>query len=189
MGTPYLGEIRQFSFAVVPNGWVPCDGRLLNIQNNTALYALLKTTFGGDGKTNFAVPDLRGRCIVDDGQGPNLTKRTQGDKIGMENVTLTSTQMPIHLHALGNDAKATLRGKPAEANALSPSNDSLSNNPQGVTTPIFSTADADTEMNGGSIALSGTVDNIGANQPHDNMQAFLVTNYYIATSGIYPTRG
>jgi len=98
MSEPFIGEIRMVGFNYAPNGWAPCDGRLLPIAQNSALFALLGTTYGGDGVVNFGLPDLRGRVAVGMGTGPGLTPIVQGQRSGSESVTLTSGQMPQHAH-------------------------------------------------------------------------------------------
>lgn len=98
MSEPFLGEIRMVGFNFAPNGWAPCDGRLLPIAQNSALFALLGTTYGGDGISNFGLPDLRGRAAVGMGTGPGLTTIVQGERSGTESVTLTTGQMPQHAH-------------------------------------------------------------------------------------------
>src|SRR3546814_1398233 len=97
---PFLGQIMMVGFNFAPRGWALCQGQLLPISQNQALFSLLGTTYGGDGRTTFALPDLRGRCAIGMGQGPGLANYTQGEMAGQENVTLISTQMPQHTHSL-----------------------------------------------------------------------------------------
>src|SRR5688572_6320685 len=99
MSEPFLGEIRMVGFNFAPQGWAFCQGQLMSIAQNSALFSLLGTTFGGDGQTTFALPDYRGRSSVGMGSGPGLTNIVQGEKSGTENVTILSTQMPVHTHA------------------------------------------------------------------------------------------
>jgi microcystin-dependent protein len=188
MAEPFLGEIRQFAFNIIPKGWMRCEGQVLNVSANTALFSLLGNAFGGDGKTTFALPDLRGRAIVDEGQNPNLTNRTRGQSFGTEGITLTGAQMPIHNHMLGTNAMATLKCKNTPANSKDPGSNSISANAAGDQLPMYNTADADTALNAGSIVLSGNTDNTGGSAAHNNMQPFLTCSYCIAITGIYPTR-
>ncbi len=167
---PFLGEIRLFPWEWPPKGWLLCAGQLLSIQQNSALFALLGTTYGGNGTTNFALPDLRGRVPID-----RSSEEPQGLRDGTETVTLTIGTMPAHNHALiGTSAVATLKGPSgnALANDTSPATDfyaAAAGNPLTTLSPT-------------SIAVGG------GSQPHDNMQPFLVLNYCIANSGIFPSR-
>lgn len=164
---PFLGQIQIFGFGFAPRGWAFCDGQLLPISSNTALFSLLGTTFGGDGRTTFALPDLRSRVPVHVGQGPGLTRYVWGQKGGVETVTLTVQQMPSHNHqpvCSSDDASA---GSPE------------GNLPAAVGTPIYSTA--------GSASMVAT-QNTGGNQQHTNIQPFLSVYYCIALQGLYPSR-
>jgi len=168
---PFVGEIRFVGFNFAPVGWLPCDGRLLSIAQNTALFSLLGTQFGGDGKTTFALPDMRGRVPVGMGQGPGLTNRNVGDKGGLESVTLTIAQMPQHRHAL--------RAATTSADSKAPAADLLANSSAAA---IYSTGSPGTNLRAASIGLQGS------NQPHENMQPFLGMNCIIAVQGIFPAR-
>lgn len=198
---PILGEIRAFAgnFAPYPD-WHLCDGSLLAISANTALFSLLGTTYGGDGKTNFALPDLRGRCAIGWGAGPGLTTRVPGEKAGAENVTLTTSQMPAHAHALGGTAPVTVAipGSPAAANAsqTSPVNGIAAEVKDSNGDPLLGYAAASaatgTMADGrnatGTATLSGNTGTTGSSQPHPNMQPYLAITYIIAVNGLYPTR-
>ena len=169
MADPYIGEIRMFGGNFAPLGWALCDGQLLSISQYNALYALLGTTYGGDGQTTFALPDLRGRAPIH--VGPNYV---QGAQVGSETVTLTQGQMPSHGHAV-----RALKGAGA------------ANNPTGQTWAGSSTSDnkyINAISNPGAFA-AGALQNAGGNQPHDNMQPYLVINFIIALEGIFPTQG
>lgn len=167
---PFLGEIRLFPWEWPPKGWSLCAGQLITIPQNTALFALLGTTYGGNGTTTFALPDLRGRVPID-----RSSAEPQGARDGTETVTLNNATMPIHDHALiGTSTDATERGPTGRAlgNDSSPNADfyaAAAGNPLTTLSPT-------------SIAVGG------GNQPHNNMQPFLVLNYCIATIGIFPAR-
>lgn len=115
---PYIGEIRLFAGNFAPKGWAFCDGQLLRINENQALYSILETTYGGDGKSNFALPDLRGRVAVGVGHGTGLSPVTFGQKEGTENVTLTSAQLPWHEHAFNNVEEVTIKTSPDNNNTI-----------------------------------------------------------------------
>jgi microcystin-dependent protein len=168
---PLIGEIVLFAGNFAPRGWAFCDGQLLAVTQYTALFSILGTTYGGDGRTTFALPDLRGRVPIHPGSGPGLSSRQLGQTGGSEQVTLAEAQMPGHSHAVsassvdgGSDSpSARLPARPA------------SGIPQYGSTP-------DTVM------ASNTVQPSGGGQPHENMPPFLGLNYIIALEGIFPSR-
>lgn len=166
---PFIGELRCFGFTFAPRGWALCQGQLLAIASNTALFSLLGTTYGGNGQTTFALPDLRGRASLSFGQGQGLTNRTQGELAGEEQVTLTSQQIPAHNHTVGASSAAT--GK-------NPANSFPAFTAQGSS---YGTT-ADLTMNPAMVGGGG------GGQPHDNMAPYLVLNWCIALEGIYPSR-
>ncbi len=177
MGDNYLGEIRLFSFAKIPTGWAVCDGRTLQIAQNQALYSLLSNKYGGDGKTTFALPDLRGRVPVHTGQS-SLSPHTiynMGATGGAETVTLTTGNLPIHTHSMSAVA-ATATLKPDAGNLLAEPTDASN-----VQHAIYGPA-----TNSFVILNTSTISNDGGNGSHNNMQPFQVLNYCIATSGLYP---
>ncbi len=169
MTEPYLGEIRNFAFNFPPVGWAQCQGQLLSIAQNTALFSLLGTMYGGDGRTTFALPDLRGRVSVSTGQGPGLSSYDQGEVGGAETVTLTSGQTAPHTHGVAASSAGTSKNP---ANAL----------------PAFTSGDASYGTTG-DLTMSPTMiqPNVGG-QPHENRQPYLVTNWCIAVQGIFPSR-
>lgn len=169
MSDPYVGEIRLFAGNFAPQGWAFCDGQLLAIASNDALFSLLGTTYGGDGRTTFALPDLRGRVPLHMGAGPGRSPRTLGAKGGQESVTLTAAQLPVHSHPL--------RGT-ADADNTSPPGRSLAEAGE----DIYARGDADTPLS------PQAIQNAGDSQPHTNMQPFLGIYYIIALVGIYPSR-
>jgi microcystin-dependent protein len=169
---PFLGEIFMSGFNFPPRGYGTCSGQLLPIAQNTALFALLGTTFGGNGQTTFALPDLRGRVPMSMGQGPGLTARDLGEMSGTESVTLIPTQMPLHNHALNAVTEA--------GNVSAPGNAFLANT--GALDKEYRASGTGVAMNAASIGTAG------GNQPHPNMQPYLVLNFYIAMEGIFPSR-
>ncbi|GIP55365.1 MULTISPECIES: phage tail protein [Paenibacillus] len=163
MSEPFLGEIRSFSFGIVPKGWAACNGQTLPIHQNQALYSLLGTIYGGDGVTTFALPDLRGRVPVHPGNGVQL-----GQSAGEEHHTLTVQEMPQHTHFVFG--------------AGTSSSNKAANNVWGTAPSSMYAAEATTQMS--SNALSTT----GQSQPHNNMQPYNVLSFCIAINGIYPSR-
>ncbi|HEY8876941.1 MAG TPA: tail fiber protein [Roseateles sp.] len=170
MSDPFIGEIRLFAGNFAPRDWAFCNGQLMSIAQNTALFALVGTTYGGNGQTTFALPDLRGRVPVHMGQGPGLTPRTQGEMAGSETVTLLSSQMPAHSHALRASTAAASGSSPAGALLGSTSVNSYDSSAAGV--PM----------------APGAIGNSGGSQPHNNMAPTLTLNYIIALAGIFPSR-
>lgn len=169
---PILGEIRMFAGNFAPYGWAFCQGQLLPISQNTALFSLLGTTYGGDGTTTFALPDLRGRVPVGFGQGPGLSNRVIGQQFGTETVTLTTSQMPAHSH--------TVNAVTSEGNQNLPTN-SLPANTKALDKE-YSDANANTTMK------ATMVNPTGGNQPFGVTQPSLGVNFIIALQGIYPSR-
>lgn len=174
MSEPYIGMITTYGFSFAPRGWAQCNGQLLPISQNEALFSLLGTSYGGDGQSTFALPDLQGRTAVSTGQSPGTTMNWQlGQSVGVETVTLLTTQLPTHNHALNCVSGA--------ANQQNPANHVTASELSG-STATYSDASRDTTMNGSSIGPAG------GSQAHDNMQPFLVVNFCIATEGLYPSR-
>ncbi|MDZ3824356.1 MAG: tail fiber protein [Pseudoxanthomonas sp.] len=169
MSQPYLGEIRMVGFNFAPVGWAHCDGSLLPISQNQALFALIGTTYGGNGQTTFALPDMRGRIPVHQGAGPLLSPRPLGQAFGSETVSLLASQMPAHGHALAA-ASGGVRSA-AASGALLASGES----------DTWTRATADGLMAANALATAG------GSQPHENMQPFACVNFIIALSGIFPT--
>ena len=169
---PFIGQITIFPYNFEPRGWALCDGRLLPIAQYTALFSLLGTTYGGDGRTTFALPDLRGRIVVGIGNGAGLTPKTLGEMGGTETNTLLVTNLPPHNHAI--------KAVTSEGNQNSPTN----NLPADTKTldKEYSSATANTTMN------PTMVGNTGNGTPVNNMQPYLSIGYYIALEGIYPSR-
>ena len=176
MSTPYIGEIRMFGFGTrgAPIGWQTCDGSLLAISQYDALFALIGTTYGGDGQTTFAVPDLRGRLPIHQGQGPGLSNYVIGLRAGTESVTVLPTQMPAHTH--------TLVATAAAASSLTPGNTLL---PGAVSGDTFYA----TDITGATVLGMSTQSTslAGGSQPHENCMPTLTVQYCIALQGIFPS--
>lgn len=192
MGTsPFLGAIQIFGFNFAPRGFLTCSGQLLSIQQNTALFSLLGTQYGGNGTTTFALPDLRGRVPISFGQGPGLTQRTVGEVGGTESVTLSLTQMPQHNHSFTNTS--SLNAIQTKGTDQAPATGSMlarpTTNPANVIPQIYVPAGANgTAVPLGGLNVAGTIGTAGSNQPHPNIQPFLALNFCIATQGIFPSR-
>jgi microcystin-dependent protein len=166
----YLGEITLVPYSFAPRGYAFCQGQIMSISQNTALFSLLGTTYGGDGVTTFGLPDLRGRCAVSSGQGPGLSNYSLGEPTGAETVTLTTNQIPLHAHGV--------MAVDDDSSSLQPTN----NLPSNILAKGYSNAAPNTNMSPLMIKPSG------GNQPHDNLQPLLALNYCIALVGIYPSR-
>jgi microcystin-dependent protein len=172
----YLAEIRLFAGMYEPRGWMFCDGRLLSIAQNLALFSLLGTTYGGDGVNTFALPDLRGRVPVGAGAGPGLTPRALGETGGSEQHALNTAEIPAHTHTILANNTAT------PENSASPTNAVYAVSDGGDAAPVYATATPDTTL--AARAMTPT----GDNQPHPNMQPALGLNYIICVCGTYPNR-
>ncbi len=157
-GDPLLGEITPFGFNFAPRGWALCQGQLLPIAQNTALFSLLGTIYGGDGRTTFGLPDLRGRIPIHAGRGPGLSDRRLGDMLGTETSTLSAAQVPAHQPTA---TEVEFRGAGTQA--------------KGVTV-------------GGDLGRTAATATVGGGQPHNNMPPYLTLNYCIALQGVYPSR-
>lgn len=171
MADPFVAEIRIVGFNFAPTGWALCNGQLMPISQNTALFSLLGTNYGGNGKSNFALPNLQGSAPMHQGQGPGLTDRDVGEIGGSSAVTLPQTEIPAHNH---NAMARSILG-----NKASPEN----NNWAGSSIARQYLADSNNNQAGPS-ALSVT----GGSQPHNNLQPYLVLNFVIALQGIFPPR-
>jgi|SRR5690554_1713876 len=177
---PFIGQIMMVGFNFAPKGWAFCDGRLLSIAQNTALFSLLGTTYGGDGVTTFALPDLRGRCAVGMGQGPGLSSYVQGQCAGTENVTLVQTQMPAHTHAL--------MASTADGTTNIPTGAVIAANKIPIDRSTVVDGNAFVQSNPSTTMSPQSVGPSGGTQPHSNMQPYMAMNYVIALYGIYPSR-
>ncbi len=169
MADPFVAEIRIFPFNFAPKGWAWCDGQLLPLSQNTALFSLLGTTYGGNGKSNFALPDLQGRSPMHPGQGPGLSLHDLGETGGSETVSLLESEIPSHSH--------TFRGTSEGDDSLIPGG-----NYYGQLSVVYSGASNLTAMNPSMIAPAG------GDQPHNNMQPYLTFYFCIALQGVFPPR-
>lgn len=166
---PYLGEIRMFAGSFAPRGWAFCNGQLIPINQNTALFSILGTTYGGDGRTTFALPDLRGRVPLGPDQGPGLSPRVIGEAAGEENHLLSTSEMPAHTHSLAaNSGNGNQRAPGGNVPAASDQRNSqyASSANTAMAAPAFT----------------------GSSLPHNNMQPYLAVTFIIALQGIFPSR-
>jgi len=171
MSEPFLGEITMFAGNFAPRSWALCDGQLLAITQNSALFSLLGTIYGGDGRTTFGLPELRGRVPIHQGNGPGLSNRPIGQKAGSEQVTVSANQRPIHTHAFRGSGDI----------ASSP-------NPQGRVVAKPTTVDLYINEAQTADLASGAMGSTGGNQSHTNVMPFLCIHFIIALVGIFPSR-
>jgi microcystin-dependent protein len=184
MSNPFLGEVRMFGGNFSPRGFAFCSGQILSIAQNDALFALIGTTYGGDGQVTFGLPDLRGRIPLHQGQGPGLTNRVIGELSGTETVTLISTQMPQHSHQpVANNVDPTNDAPASNTMPCRPKQAVGGNSAQLYTDPTKTPAVGDLKP-----MLAGIIGNAGGSQPHDNMMPYLCINFIIALEGIFPSR-
>ena len=174
MSEPFLAEVRIVAFNFAPRGWAFCDGQILPINQNQSLYSLLGTTYGGDGRTSFALPDLRGRTPIHEGRS-NGTSHLLGQKSGEESHTLSAAEMPQHRHPFEGTNGAATVGTPS-GNVLATPSSSI-----GL---IYSEPSARLDAQ----LASGSIPNTGGGQAHNNMQPSLVLNFCIALQGLFPSR-
>ncbi|GEC88325.1 phage tail protein [Brevibacillus brevis] len=168
MAEPFLGEIRMFGGDYAPQGWALCNGQILSISEYDTLFSLIGTTYGGDGQTTFALPDLRGRIPLHQGKNPSTgTTYVMGEKNGVESVTLTVSQLPAHTHTVHASSQPGTQNSPANAVWAKNAQQYSANAPDGV-------------MNASSLSA------VGGNQPHSNLMPYTVINFIIALYGIYP---
>lgn len=172
MADPFVAEIRIFPFNFAPKGWAWCDGQLLPLSQNTALFSLLGTTYGGNGKSNFALPDLQGRAPMHPGQGPGLSLHDLGETGGSETVSLLESEIPSHSHtAVGTTETTPKQASPTQGMWGAPERE----------TP-FRTPGSPVSMSDGALAPAG------GDQPHNNMQPYLTFYFCIALQGVFPPR-
>ncbi len=174
MADPFVAEIRIFPFNFAPKGWAWCDGQLMPISQNTALFSLLGTTYGGDGKSNFALPGLQGRAAMHPGQGPGLSLHDLGETGGSETVTLLESEIPAHSHAVQAQNSNSNLNDPAGAVLARPFGGGN----------LYKTAAGATVTAIAPEALAPA----GGDQPHNNMQPYLTLYFAIAMQGVFPPR-
>ena len=173
MADPFVAEIRIFPFNFVPKGWAWCDGQILPLSQNTALFSLLGTTYGGDGRSNFALPNMQGSVPMHPGQGPGLSLRDLGERGGSDTVTLLDAEMPAHRH--------TLRASPDPGDLFAP----------GPTASLATSAGAaayQRSMASPVQMAAETLTSAGATQPHNNLMPYLTIYFAIALQGVFPPR-
>jgi microcystin-dependent protein len=173
MSDPFIGEIRLFGFNFAPTGWAQCNGQLLAIAQNTALFSILGVTYGGDGRTTFALPNLQGQAPLGEGQGPGLSSRTLGENGGQSTVTLINSEMPSHSHAA---AAGTALGDQSN-----PTNSVWATGAGGRGQNFYASG-ADVAMSSQAIGPAG------GSQPHNNLPPYLALNFCIALQGVFPPR-
>jgi microcystin-dependent protein len=174
MSNPFVAEIRIFPFNFAPKGWAFCNGQIMSLSQNTALFSLLGTTYGGDGKSNFALPNLQGNVPMHPGQGPGLSLHDLGETGGSDTVTLLQSEIPSHNHAAGCIDGRTVSGQVSS--------------PAGA---VFAKAASNSYVSGGTanqILNQNMVSPIGGNQPHNNLMPYLTLNICIALQGVFPPR-
>jgi microcystin-dependent protein len=174
MSSPFVGQLALFGFNFAPKGWAMCQGQLLSISQNTALFSLLGTFYGGDGKSNFALPDLQGAVPVHQGQGNGLSQYFIGESDGTQTVTLLISEMPAHPHSIK-----------ANAAPIPPPVGQVANNAPGqpaAATKLYVTGNGNVTLDPNTLTL------VGGSQPHNNMMPTLTMNWCIAMQGVYPAR-
>jgi microcystin-dependent protein len=175
MADPFVAEIRIFTFNFAPKGWAFCDGQLMAIMQNTALFSLLGTTYGGDGKSTFSLPNLQGRVAIHQGQGPGLSLRDLGEEGGEASVTLIASELAPHNHPVNASG--------VSANKLSPGGNFPAASLPATQPRYVTAAVAPVQMAAGMISGGG-----GGGQPHENRQPYLALNFCIAMQGVFPPR-
>jgi microcystin-dependent protein len=198
MSEPFLGEIIMFAGNFAPRGWALCNGQLLSVSQNSALFAILGTTYGGNGQTTFALPNLQGRAPVHQGQSPGTSRYTLGEASGTENVTLTINELPTHSHGVAlsgtGNVSVALGACTATGNASVPGPTTV---PAKITSGLtsynaYSTATPDTTLlpvsTTTSVNVNGNTGLTGNNLPVPIVQPYVVVNFIIATEGVFPSR-
>jgi microcystin-dependent protein len=193
MAEPFIGEICIFGFNFAPIDWALCNGQVMQINQNAALYSLLGTTYGGNGTVTFGIPDLQGRMPIGMGAGAGLTSRPIGTKAGQENATLNANQLPAHTHSVSVNGTASVRAATDNGNTATPVNGAyLATGKSGLSSlnNYFTGTPANTVTLGGAgqVTSTGTTGATGAGQPVSLMNPFLALNFCIALVGLYPSR-
>lgn len=178
MSSPFVAQITMYPFNFPPKGWAFCDGQLMPISQNTALFSLLGTNYGGDGKSTFGLPDLQGRAVIGQGQSPGTSEYFIGEEVGTQNVTLLTTEMPSHNHGM---VAQTFQGTVVTANGNMLSKGVAGSKSASFTANYLSTNAPNTPM-------AQATSFYGGGQPHNNMQPYLTLNFCIALQGVFPAR-
>jgi len=174
---PFVAQIALYPYNFAPTGWAQCNGQLLPISQNTALFSLVGTFYGGDGKSTFALPDLQGRCPIHTGQGQGLSERFLGEQGGSDSVTLLVSEIPFHAHTV--QAALKTGGTAETANPIN-------NYPAVATANLYSDAPGSDSMT--TLNVDVQIQPTGGSLPHNNMQPYLTINYCIALQGVFPQR-
>jgi microcystin-dependent protein len=175
MSDPFVAEVRIFPFPFAPKGWAFCNGQILPLSQNTALFSLLGTTYGGDGRSNFALPNMQGNAPMHPGQGPGLSLHDLGETDGSTTVTLLQSEMPSHGHPMNAEGRV-------EATKSIPSPTTAFSRTANNTTPYQASTTHNVTM------APTTIAPVGGNQPHNNMMPYLTLNFCISLQGLYPQR-
>jgi microcystin-dependent protein len=183
MSDPFVAEIRIFPFNFAPKGWAFCDGQILPLSQNTALFSLLGTTYGGDGRSNFALPDLQGSVPMHPGQGPGLSLHDLGETGGSDTITLLQSELPIHAHSLMATNTSATSAAPGNGVLAMPSRQ-VGPVRIGENLYVDPTVDTSATVQLDPRALAAA----GGDQPHNNLQPYLTINFCIALQGVYPPR-
>lgn len=185
-----IGEVRMVAYNFAPRSWAFCQGQLLAISSNSALFSILGTIYGGDGRTTFALPDLRGRVPIQEGSGPGLPSYRLGQRGGQETVGLSVLNLPVHSHVIDSSGLSGHANFNANSDDSGNVDDPTNANMSLSASPMYgATADAAAGTSAAQIGGSLTMASTGGSVPHDNMQPFIALNYVICEFGIYPSRG
>ncbi len=179
MATPFVAQVQIFAFNFAPKGWAFCQGQILPLSQNTALFSLLGTTYGGDGKSTFALPNVVNYSVISAGQGPGLSLYDLGEQTGAQNVTLLTTEMPSHPHGFVATTTGGTTQTPAGAQLATAASGSKAGS---ISANYLSTSTPQTSM-------TAAIGFNGGGQPHNNMQPYMGLNYCIALQGVFPPRG
>jgi microcystin-dependent protein len=188
---PLIGMIIPWAPNFAPRGWAFCAGQLLSISQNTALFSILGTTYGGDGQTTFALPDLRSRVAIHPGQGPGLSNYELSETAGVETVTLSLNTLPTHTHGVSQAPTLQINATTNNGNQPLPAPThrlAATRLSTGQNVNLYSDSPANTQLGGLTLSGAPTTQNTGGNQPHENRQPYQVLNYIIALEGVFPSR-
>jgi len=192
---PYIGEIRLFSGTFAPRDWLLCDGTVLSIDNYQDLYSIIGVIYGGNGRDNFKLPDLRGRVPVGFGRGPGLSYRRMGEYGGMENAIMGDYNLPPHTHSVENQVSVNIKAtkQPGQSstavnNAMLCAGDNTETTPAHKLENYVTNPATTVKIKGGLVSNDMVIQDTGGGQPHNNMQPWIAVNYIICTTGVFPPR-